>query len=87
MVVQVFNAFIAVLGRCASLLFNLPITDNVSLGSFMVVSAILGAIISVIFSGLRAFLSLYSNSVFEGEYVEGDSKNEFLRWSNYDDLR
>lgn len=61
MVIQVFNTFIVVLGRVAALLFNLPISDGVTLGSFLVASGILGAVIAVVFVGLRAFVSLFNN--------------------------
>lgn len=61
MISQVLECFVAVLGRCAAMLFSLPVADGVSLGSFLTAAAILGVVISVVFSGIRGFVSLYNS--------------------------
>lgn len=60
MITQVLQCFVTVLSRCASLLFSLPVADGVSLGSFLTAAAILGVVISVVFSGIRGFVALYN---------------------------
>lgn len=62
MITQVFECFITVLGRCAAMLFNLPVTSGVSVGSFMVAGAVFGVVIAVVFAGIRAFVGLYNNT-------------------------
>lgn len=60
MILECFQCFVTVLGRCAAILFSLPITDDVSLGSFLTAGVILGAVISVVLAGLRMFVTLYN---------------------------
>lgn len=57
MIIDVFNTFVSILGRCAASLFNLPITDQVSVGSFLVAAAILSVVIGVVFSGIRSMVA------------------------------
>lgn len=61
MILDVFGLFINVLGRAASFLFTLKITDQVSVGSFLVASAIMSVIIAVIFSGIRSMVVFNNN--------------------------
>lgn len=64
MIIDVFNTFVSVLGRCAASLFNLPVTDSVSVGSFLVAAAVLSVVIGVVFAGIRSMVA-FNNSDYE----------------------
>lgn len=64
MIIDVFNTFVSVLGRCAASLFNLPVTNSVSVGSFLVAAAVLSVVIGVVFSGIRSMVA-FNNSDYE----------------------
>lgn len=65
MISQVFECFVTVLGRCAAMLFRLPLSEGVTLGSFLTACAVLGVVIAVVFAGIRAFVGLYNDAYDE----------------------
>lgn len=64
MIGNVFTVFVSVLGRCAAFLFSLPITDRVSVGSFLVAAGVMSVMIGVVFAGIRSFVA-YENAVYD----------------------
>lgn len=65
MIIDVFNTFVSILGRCAASLFNLPITNTVSVGSFLVAAAVLSVVIGVVFAGIRSMVAFNNNDYSE----------------------
>ena len=57
MIEEVFSVFISVLGRAALFLFDLPVTSQVSVGSFLVAAGVMSVMIGVVFAGIRSMVA------------------------------
>lgn len=57
MIGNVFTVFVSVLGRCAAFLFGLPVSDQVSVGSFLVAAGVMSVMIGVVFAGIRSMVA------------------------------
>lgn len=68
---EAYQALISCLGELVSMFFRLPLAGDISLGSFFLATAILSAVISVIFAGVRQFNMI-------------DSRNRHQKESNHD---
>lgn len=76
MIIDVFNTFVSILGRCVASLFSMPITTSVSVGSFLVAAAVLSVVIGVVFSGIRSMVAFNNDDYSKRQRAFGSKVKE-----------
>lgn len=59
---EAFDVLVNCITSIVNMLFRLPLAENVTVGSFWLAAAVLGAVISVIFASVKVFNMISRNN-------------------------
>lgn len=76
---EVVQAFTLTVSKFVSMLFQLNLGDDISVGAFLIASAVLGAIIGLLFSLIHVDYKRFNNDTYWGP--QGRISDKGGRWT------